>query len=514
MANTTLGANILNGLDGTITVNGSINQIVTVYGDNKQDQYTLSYEAITLNNAKNYILAYLHLDDGTVNTFFFPVQFLGEQSITFNIPFKMSSLQFYIYGNLQIKDTKLQAVILEALTEEQKLLLDKVSSNGEYWDRILAITNALGNVITSKLEGSINTALNAITNSDGKMYWQDGNFIVRNGSTDATSTQAMRFSPAGFMIANGKKPDGSWDWRTFGTGAGFTADYIIAGTLIGVAIQGVTITGSIITGGTINGVTINGATIYVGDKDAGNYIEISPNNPIKVWRNDVVVSSLGYSAVGGGNLNIYDVGGNVAFKIECLSDGRLRLYCNNSTGVIPDPAHPGFYLPNPNPDTVYFDAGRVIFPSSSAGIMGYNGTTFWPFITDSEADAKYATDFDLSLTMQQHISWYHSGISDRRLKENIKYVDPADMVNLANHVKIATFNIIEDESKKERLGVIAQDLLEHSLGKYFVQPIPGREDEMMMVDYESLATTALGAVKHLSEKIETLEEKINSIERS
>ena len=362
MASTTLGANILSGLDGTITVSGSINQTIILSDDDRQDQYTLSYDAISLNNAKNYILAYLHLDNGTVNTFFFPIQFLGSQSITFDAPFKIASVRFYIYGDLQIKDTKLQAVILEALTEEQKLLLDKVATNGEYWDRILAITNALGNVITSKLEGSINTALNAITNSDGKMYWQDGNFIVRNGSTDATSTQAMRFSPAGFMIANGKKPDGSWDWRTFGTGAGFTADYIIAGTLIGVAIQGVTITGSIITGGTINGVTINGATIYVGDQAAGNYIEISPNNPIKVRRNGVLVSSLGYSAIGGGNMTIYDRYGAKAFEVECLSNGDLKLFGNSDTAMIPDPDHPGFVIPNPNGTRkMIIESGKVLF---------------------------------------------------------------------------------------------------------------------------------------------------------
>lgn len=33
------------------------------------------------------------------------------------------------------------------------------------------------------------------------------------------------------MIANGKTEDGDWNWRTFGTGQGFTADAIITGYL-------------------------------------------------------------------------------------------------------------------------------------------------------------------------------------------------------------------------------------------------------------------------------------------
>ncbi|MBP3638120.1 MAG: hypothetical protein J6K13_11240 [Clostridia bacterium] len=33
------------------------------------------------------------------------------------------------------------------------------------------------------------------------------------------------------MIANGKNSLGEWNWRTFGTGEGFTADAIIAGYL-------------------------------------------------------------------------------------------------------------------------------------------------------------------------------------------------------------------------------------------------------------------------------------------
>lgn len=42
---------------------------------------------------------------------------------------------------------------------------------------------------------------------------------------------AINISSLGFRIASKRKEDGSWDWRTFGTGEGFTADNINAGTL-------------------------------------------------------------------------------------------------------------------------------------------------------------------------------------------------------------------------------------------------------------------------------------------
>lgn len=55
----------------------------------------------------------------------------------------------------------------------------------------------------------------------------DGSIIFE--SQDGTS--AMKLTGQGFMIANGKIRDGVWNWRTFGTGEGFTADLITTGAL-------------------------------------------------------------------------------------------------------------------------------------------------------------------------------------------------------------------------------------------------------------------------------------------
>lgn len=62
-----------------------------------------------------------------------------------------------------------------------------------------------------------------------------------NGRSTTGKGSAVQLCSQGFRIASGCKADGSWDWRTFGTGAGFTADLITVGTLMGDLIKAGTI---------------------------------------------------------------------------------------------------------------------------------------------------------------------------------------------------------------------------------------------------------------------------------
>lgn len=55
---------------------------------------------------------------------------------------------------------------------------------------------------------------------------EDGNATVEGG-------WAMNINGMGFRLANSLNPDGSWDWRQFGNGAGFTATELNAGHIIG-----------------------------------------------------------------------------------------------------------------------------------------------------------------------------------------------------------------------------------------------------------------------------------------
>lgn len=62
-----------------------------------------------------------------------------------------------------------------------------------------------------------------------------------DGRSTTGDGMAMQLCSQGFRIADGCKADGSWDWRTFGTGEGFFAEFICFGTMLGDLIKAGTI---------------------------------------------------------------------------------------------------------------------------------------------------------------------------------------------------------------------------------------------------------------------------------
>lgn len=93
-------------------------------------------------------------------------------------------------------------------------------------------------------------SMNAQFNMSGSSYtftsFEQGTIYASvpmdaNGRSTTGKGSAMQLCSQGFRIASGCKADGSWDWRTFGTGEGFTADLITVGTLMGDLIKAGTI---------------------------------------------------------------------------------------------------------------------------------------------------------------------------------------------------------------------------------------------------------------------------------
>ena len=64
-------------------------------------------------------------------------------------------------------------------------------------------------------------------------YNLPGGFYSFNAPIDENPTKCIYMGAGMLAIANSKLPDGSWNFRTWGTGDGFTADLINAGTVIG-----------------------------------------------------------------------------------------------------------------------------------------------------------------------------------------------------------------------------------------------------------------------------------------
>lgn len=102
-----------------------------------------------------------------------------------------------------------------------------LQSRKSIYERASALGDS-GRVAADILQGAINTNVQKIQSGDGTYYTDTkGNMVFEA----ADGLSAMTLNGNGFMIANGRKPDGSWNWRTFGTGEGFTADLITAGQL-------------------------------------------------------------------------------------------------------------------------------------------------------------------------------------------------------------------------------------------------------------------------------------------
>lgn len=126
------------------------------------------------------------------------------------------------------------------LAQQQKL--SSLSKRSSSWD-------AAASTPPSYLQ-QVMDAMNTQFNMSGSSYtftsFEQGTIYASvpmdaNGRSTTGKGSAMQLCSQGFRIASGCKADGSWDWRTFGTGAGFTADLITVGTLMGDLIKAGTI---------------------------------------------------------------------------------------------------------------------------------------------------------------------------------------------------------------------------------------------------------------------------------
>lgn len=103
----------------------------------------------------------------------------------------------------------------------------EVKGKASLFDRASAITSG-GKMAAERLEGAIDTAKLKIFGGASTWYTDEmGNIVF----VSADGSSAMTLTGNGFAIANSKNEWGEWNWRTFGTGDGFTADEIVAGYL-------------------------------------------------------------------------------------------------------------------------------------------------------------------------------------------------------------------------------------------------------------------------------------------
>ncbi len=166
----------------------------------------------------------------------------------------------------------------------------------------------------------------------------EGIFIYDNPDP-SLATQALKLGGGIFAIAN-TKTNGQWNWRTFGTGAGFVADLLISGAIN---------TGS---------VTINGPTTNMYWDSTGIYLK-DPAHPTYILK--ITKEGISFSTDNGVTyaLNITASGINCAALTTGVIDA-LRII--QSGGIVP-----AFY-PNINVPTINHRVANVYFNNATNGV--------------------------------------------------------------------------------------------------------------------------------------------------
>lgn len=167
--------------------------------------------------------------------------------------------------------------IADILQQQQQQITNLQNQSGS-WDAVASTTPAF----LQQLIDSLNEQFNVNGMSYMHLSYQNG-FIFssvpldEDGQPTATGGTAMQLCSLGFRIADGTKSDGSYDWRTFGTGAGFVADWITTGTLLANLIKA----GRLLVGDPNDpvfmadfdsGEVVISATASVGNKTAGEMV--------------------------------------------------------------------------------------------------------------------------------------------------------------------------------------------------------------------------------------------------
>lgn len=165
---------------------------------------------------------------------------------------------------------------------------------------------------------------------------------------------AMCLGTMGFEIASKRTADGrDWDWRTFGTGAGFYADFIVAGTMLADRIKG----GTLELGGENNGDGV--ARVLDGN---GNEIVRLDNKGVYASGKYVCNSDeYGRSVeISEGEYKIISKSGKIVAKIFAVSDDIVRIEAGNNGGT--------FIRLMGNSKSIYIDA-------ETFGVNGFPGKT-------------------------------------------------------------------------------------------------------------------------------------------
>ena len=262
-----------------------------------------------------------------------------------------------------------------------------------YLDRVTSAVTATekaltkgGSVIAEQVVGILDGANARIIAQARTAEAQESKVMLFEDLVEGSPTYgAMALGTTGFIIADERnETDTDWKWATFGTGKGFSADLITAGTL-----NAINIIGSVITGGSINGTTITGGTItgarvissYNDNKTEMNAGHITTEYETGTQRTTQRVGGLGYI------LNYEDSSNPAADTQIQITNAVMVRDTNNTnirsivgkTGVSTSDGEGGSYMA-PRYISTSIDSNNVCVVSPDNIQIVKNGTVVWKAI--------------------------------------------------------------------------------------------------------------------------------------
>lgn len=120
---------------------------------------------------------------------------------------------------------------LSAIIGSQQDAIDSLNGRAPSWDVAATAPESYINLIIDGLNQSFERGETYKYEFPNKGMIFASVPLDEGGKPTRTPATAMQLAGGGFRIADEVGPDGEFEWRTFGTGSGFTADLITLGTL-------------------------------------------------------------------------------------------------------------------------------------------------------------------------------------------------------------------------------------------------------------------------------------------
>ncbi len=140
---------------------------------------------------------------------------LYDKELELNDTVYVSKISYYIdqdgKGSVEITNEEVNiSASFDSIFNRITTIADLIQQKQSIFERAKALTSA-GGLKTDRLNGAIDILTTKLLSASSNWYTDDrGNIVFES----INGKSAMQLCGDGFMIANGKKDDGSWNWRT------------------------------------------------------------------------------------------------------------------------------------------------------------------------------------------------------------------------------------------------------------------------------------------------------------